>query len=398
MAYRKKIAAVVTTYFENSHADLIVSKFVNGFPYGSDLIKPEVDIVSLYMDQVHSDDIGLELAKKNDIGVYPSIRGCLTLKSPSSGHWPTSPDWEEGDLAVDGVLIIGEHGDYSGNERQRRMYPRKFLFEQVCGVISTSGKTIPVFNDKHLSYDWNDALWMYERAKALNVPFMAGSSLPLVNRDPVLEHPLGTEIEEALVLGYFNSYLYGLDSYGFHGLEAMQCMVERRCGGETGIAAVQCIEGYDIWKSASKGYWPRELADEAERIVKDKDSGKIEDNCKNPALFILEYLDGFRAYTLMLDSHVRGFAYAAKVNGNLESTSFNTGQLDHPFSYLCQNIQKMFITGIPQYPVERTLLVTGALEALMESKYKGHTRIETPHLGISYKPYNTPPVLPFMID
>ena len=182
MAYRKKIAAVVTTYFENSHADLIVSKFVNGFPYGSDLIKPEVDIVSLYMDQVHSDDIGLELAKKNDIGVYPSIRGCLTLKSPSSGHWPTSPDWEEGDLAVDGVLIIGEHGDYSGNERQRRMYPRKFLFEQVCGVISTSGKTIPVFNDKHLSYDWNDALWMYERAKDLNLPFMAGSSLPLVNR------------------------------------------------------------------------------------------------------------------------------------------------------------------------------------------------------------------------
>ena len=82
----------------------------------------------------------------------------------------------------------------------------------------------------------------------------------------------------------------------------------------------------------------------------------------------------------------------------MESTSFNTGQLDHPFSYLCQNIQKMFITGIPQYPVERTLLVTGALEALMESKYKGHTRIETPHLGISYKPYNTPPVLPFMID
>ena len=100
----------------------------------------------------------------------------------------------------------------------------------------------------------------------------------------------------------------------------------------------------------------------------------------------------------MLDAHVKGFAYAAKINGNLESTSFNTGQLDHPFSYLCQNIQKMFITGIPQYPVERTLLVTGALEALMESKYKGHTRIETPHLGISYKPYNTPPVLPFMID
>ena len=149
MTDRKKIAAIVTTYFENSHADLILSKFLKGFPNGSDLIEPKVDIVSLYMDQVHSDDIGLELAKKNGIDVYPSIRGCLTLKHPSPGHWPTSPAWEEGILAVDGVLIIAEHGDYSGNERQRRMYPRRFLFEQVCGVISTSGKTIPVFNDKH---------------------------------------------------------------------------------------------------------------------------------------------------------------------------------------------------------------------------------------------------------
>ena len=396
MMERKKIAAIVTTYFANSHADLIVSKFVNGFPDGSDLIVPKVDIVSLYMDQVHSDDIGLILAEDNNIPVFPSIRGCLTLTSPSAGHWPTSPDWEEGNLSVDGVLIIGEHGDYSGNERQRRMYPRRYLFEQVCGVIATSGKTIPIFSDKHLSYDWNDALWMYERAKLLKIPFMAGSSLPLVNRDPVLEHVIGTDIEESLVLGHFNSYLYGLDSYGFHGLEAMQCMIERRAGGETGIAAVQCIEGDDIWESASKGLWPRELADEAERIVEQKDFGRMEDNCKNPALFILEYIDGLRSYTLMLDAHVKGFAYAARVNGNIESTSFNTGGgLDHPFSYLCQNIEQMFITGVPQYPVERTLLVTGALDALMESKYKGHTRIKTPHLKISYNPYETPPILPF---
>jgi hypothetical protein len=43
--------------------------------------------------------------------------------------------------------------------------------------------------------------------------------------------------------------------------------------------------------------------------------------------------------------------------------------------------QKLFLDHQPTYPVERTLLVTGALDALMESHYQGHVRIETPHLA-----------------
>ncbi len=395
MTERKKVAAIVTTYFPHSHADLIVSKFVEGFPTGGGLIEPSVDLVSMYVDQPHPDDVGMEVARKHGVDVYPSIRSALTLTPPSAGHWPTASDWKVGELAVDGVLIIGEHGDYSGNERGRQMYPRRHFFEQVCGIFATSGRAAPVFNDKHLAHSWADCVWMYERAAELGAPFMAGSALPVADRAPELDHEVGAPIEEALSLGYFHPYVNGLDSYGFHGLEALQCMVERRRGGETGIRAVQCIEGGAVWAAGRDGLWPRDLADAAEAQIRQRDPGRMEDNCANPAVFLLEYLDGLRAAALMLDGHLKGFGYAARVDGETHGAGFNaTGSRHMPFSYLGLNIQEMFLTGRPQYPVERTLLVSGALDALMESRYRGHVRIETPHLRVAYSPPERPPARP----
>ena len=188
---RKKIAAIVTTFFPGSHADLLISRFVNGFPTPSGVIESKVDIVSMYMDQLHPLDVGVELAREHGIELFPSIRSALTLRQPMRGHWPTAPGWEIGELAVDGVIIIAEHGDYSPNERGRQMYPRRHFFEQVCGMIGLSGKTIPVFSDKHLAYSWDDARWMYDRAAELGIPFMAGSSLPVTGRTPWFEHKIG---------------------------------------------------------------------------------------------------------------------------------------------------------------------------------------------------------------
>ena len=223
MAERKKIAAIVTTYYPRSHADVIVTKFLKGFPTNQGLQAPEVDVVSMYLDQVHERDVGVELAKEHGVRLYNSIASALCLGGK--------------DLAVDGVLLIGEHGDYAWNEKEQHLYPRRYFFEQICGVFATSGRSVPVFSDKHLSWSWQQAQWMYERARQLDVPFMAGSSLPLTYRRPWLEHPLETPIDEAVAVAYG-----GLDSYGFHGFETLQCMVERRAGGEKGIVAVQSLE------------------------------------------------------------------------------------------------------------------------------------------------------------
>ena len=419
MAERKKIAAIVTAFFpaaHGSHADLVVSKFARGFPTSHGLLQPKVDLVSMYIDQPHWTDLGSELAREHDIEIFHSIRAAVTLTHQGRpGHWTPEADKHPGELAVDGVLIVGEHGDYAANEQQRHLYPRRYFFEQVCGVFATSGRSVPVFNDKHLAYNWADSWWMYERARELNVPFMAGSSLPVCSRGPELEHELGAPIEETLSIGYIHPFLFGLDSYGFHCLEGLQCMVERRDGGESGIVAVQCIEGEAVWAAGEAGLWSRDLAaaaearveqlpplrafgrppDTAEEPVQLKEPGRMEDNCKNPVVFVLEYADGLRGAALMLPGHMRGFGYAARVNGAVESTGFiRTGDHDEPFSYQAQNIQEMFLTGRPQYPVERTLLISGALDALMESRYRGHVRVETPHLSVAYEPYETPPIRP----
>jgi len=375
MASRKKIAAVITEYRVPAHADVIVGKFIKGFPTDDGLIEPQVDIVSMYLDQIPDNDIGLQVSKEYDIPIYQSISAALCL----GGN----------ELAVDGVLSIGEHGSYAYNEKGQHMYPRRFFFEQICGLFSTSGRSVPVFSDKHLSYNWRDSKWMYDRAQQLGVPFMAGSSIPLGWRDPWLEHELDAPIEDALVLSFG-----GIESYGYHGLEALQCMIERRSGGEAGLAAVQCLEGEAVWRAGADGLWSRELA-EAAAAAGEAASGSMEESCDNPAAFLLEFRDGFKATLLQLNGYAKEWSYAARVDGQVLATGLRTHGPPYPhFSYLGLNIEAMFLSGEPQYPVERTLLVSGALDALMDSRHRGHIRLETPHLDVAYRSYETMPIRP----
>ena len=377
MPDRKKIAAIITEYRPNSHADVMVTKFLKGFPTDEGLIPPRVDVASLYIDQFPENDLGRALAAEHNVQVYPSIVKALTLGGNA--------------LAVDGVLLIGEHGDYAWNEKAQQLYPRKYFMEQICGVFATSKRAVPVYNDKHLSYNWHDAKWMVDRAASLGAPFMAGSSLPLGWRNPWLEYERGTPVEEAIAIGFS-----GLDIYGFHTLETLQCMVERRVGGETGVEAVTCLEGDAVWEAAKAGLWSRELAEAACAPIENKPQGRMEDHCENPALFLVEYRDGLRGGVLMLNGYVSDLAYAGLVSEEIQGTEFyvQNGPPHAHFSYLSLNIEEMFVTGVPTYPVERTLLTTGVLEAALDSRHQGYIQLETPHLELSYSSYGSLPWRP----
>ena len=377
MTARPRIAAILTEYRPNSHADVIVTKFLKGFPTDDGLLPPRVDVASMYVDQFPPNDQSRQMSAAHDVPIFPSIRSALTLGGE--------------ELAVDGVLLIGEHGDYAWNEKGQHLYPRKYFLEQIAGVFATSGRSVPVFNDKHLSYNWHDARWMADRMAELGAPFMAGSSLPLAWRRPWLEHPPGVEIQEALAIGYS-----GLDVYGFHTLETLQCMTERRAGGETGVASVLCLEGPAVWQAAEEGVWSRALADAAAGAIARKLAEPVEEACPNPALFLLTYRDGLKAAVLMLTGYVESFGYAARVDGQIEATEFVlAGGPPHAhFSYLSLNIEEMFVTGTPSYPVERTLLTTGVLEAALDSRFRGQVPVPTPHLGIAYPPAQTVPWRP----
>ena len=377
MSDRLRVAAIITIYHPKSHADVIVTKYLKGMSTDEEFLAPEIDIVSIYLDHALENDIGLDLAKEYGVPVYPSIRRALHAGA--------------NELNVDAVLLVGEHGDYPWNERGRHMYPRRYFFEQIAGVFGESGRSVPVFNDKHFAYSFPDAQWVWDRAQELQIPLMAGSSLPLCWRNPFVEYDKETKVEEALSIGYG-----GIEAYGYHALETLQCMVERRKGGETGVVSVQCLEGDAVWRARDEGLWSTELATAACDAIQNKPEGRMEDHVKDPAVFLVEYADGLKTATLMLSGYVSDFSYAARVNGKVQGVEFylqNEGPFSH-FGYLCRNVQDFFRTKKAPYPPERTLLTTGIIDAAMNSRHEGHRIIETPFLHIAYSSYDVLPQRP----
>jgi hypothetical protein len=286
-------------------------------------------------------------------------------------------------LAVDGVLLVAEQGDYPDNNKGQKLYPRRKFFEEVVKVFQASKRSVPVYVDKHLSYSWDDARWMYDQSRELGFPMMAGSSVPVAYRRPDLQPKVGVEWEHALSVGYGH-----FEIYGFHTLEALQVMTERRKGGETGVRAVQCLEGKDALTAAGDGKWDRTLLDAALAKVPARGSGKVEEEDAKALVYLIEYRDGLRAAAYLSPKHVQEFAFAGRIRNRDEADAcwyeLPKPQRDH-FSFLVEHVARMMVSGKPSYPVERTLLTTGILAALVDSKAGGHKRIETPHLNIKYQ-------------
>ncbi len=396
----KKVAAVVTEYRKWSHADVILRNLLDGYPDGT---RPVLELVSLYTDQVPKNDMSRDLSRKHGFKIFDSIADCLTLGGKT--------------LAVDAVLSIGEHGKYDKNERGQTLYPRRRFLEEITAVFEKTGKSVPVFNDKHLSATWDDAKWMYDRARKLMFPLMAGSSLPVTWRKPSLILPKGCELTGAVQIGYGP-----LEHYGFHALEALQCMVERRSGAETGVRAVTCHSGRPIseplegkmwslgqkagrylgigpmWEAFDKQPWASPLLDAGLKLVTAHAKGDLRvlsAGARESAIFDIEYLDGFRAFVVFPNGWIHegdggGFIFAAqrKDAPAPDACHFYLQQPD-PFAHfaeLTKAIASMVQTGHSPYPVERTLLTTGMLDALMISYHEKGKRIETPHLAIKYAP------------
>jgi hypothetical protein len=286
-------------------------------------------------------------------------------------------------LAVDGVVLVAEHGEYPVNAKGQILYPRRRFFEEVVKVFRDSGRAVPVFNDKHLSYSWDDAKWMVEQSRTLGFPMMAGSSVPVTYRHPDLRPKPGTPWERALAVGYSH-----FEIYGFHTLEALQVMTECRPGGETGVRAVQCLQGKAAWDAATAGTWDRSLLDAAAaRVPACNKRPPIEEDDADALVYLVEYRDGLRACAYLSPRHLQEFAFAGRVKGRTKPLAcwyeLPKPQRDH-FSFLVQQVARMMLTGKPSYPVERTLLTTGMLAFLIDSKADGHKRIETPELDVSY--------------
>ena len=192
---------------------------------------------------------------------------------------------------------IGEHGNYPYTaDTQQHQYPRRRFLEEIAATFRRVGRSVPVFNDKHLGYRQEDALAMVELSRQLKFPLLAGSSLPVAWRVPVWELPRDSEIEGMVSVGYG-----GLEAYGFHALEMHQCLLERRAGGETGVKSVQTIPSSKLLATLEQRVWLRPLLEAALATLPTGSVPALADwkLRDDSAIYDLEHVDGLRTAVVM---------------------------------------------------------------------------------------------------
>ena len=374
---KKRVACIVTEYRDFSHADVIVGKILEGYDQKGGP-GPALQVVSMYVDQFPENDLSKSLAKKHGFPIAENIEEALTLG--------------QGKLVVDGVLIIGEHGRYPYNVKGQHLYPRPRFMEDTLAVFDKYGAVVPLFNDKHLAYNWHNAEWMYRQARLRLIPFMAGSSLPVTYRRPRLQLRRGIPLEAGLAIGYG-----GFESYGFHALETLQCMVERRATNRQGVASVTFHDSNAFWDRVDSDHRLHRLLYAAIDVIPHPKANvrQVTKGRPDVGLYEIEYVDGFRAWVAMLNGYVTEFAFACLPRGASKPLAtwfylYNDRPFPH-FAYLVKAIEQMIHTGHPSYPVERTLLTTGILDAVMTSRFLGGRTVRTPHLvELNYRPVDYP--------
>lgn len=382
---QRRLAVVTTEWRYRSHAWHMAERFLVGYPKAGKWHQPPFEVVAAYVDQFPEGDLSRKRAAEFGFTIYPSIAETLRAGGDK--------------LAVDAVLIIGEHGNYPLNEIGQKKYPRYEFFKAVTDVFRKEGRALPVFNDKHLSWKFEWAKEMVELSKELKFAFLAGSSLPVTWRMPDVDLPYGAEVEEIVCVAHG-----GVDIYDFHALETIQCMAERRKGGETGVSAVTALRGDSVWKAmaagdSAAGGWDPELfaaclcrsqtlAQPESYSHRYPTPEQIRTWVKEPIAYRIEYADGLKATMLLMNGLVEDFNFAARIKreGEPLSTMFHLPPNPNVVysAALMSKAEETFVTGKAPYPVERTLLTSGLVEANMRSLASGQKRLETPHLSVKY--------------
>lgn len=384
---RKKIAFLGTEVRTHSHAQHFLDRLTAGYAWGGAWMEPRVETAGVYIEQFPAEDLARERITRHRLRQFPSVAEALTLGGDR--------------LAVDGVVIIGEHGDYPRNDKKQTLYPRYKWFKEIVKVFEDSGRAVPVFNDKHLSTSWAECAEMVADSRRLGFAFLAGSSLPVTRRMPAIDMPYDANLRESVCVAYG-----GVDSYDFHAYETAQCMSERRRGGEVGIRSVQALRGEALWKmlDLDQQHTTRALIEAA--LCRSHNLPVEGGYPTNPVTydwfrrtlpdtlgFFIEHLDGFR--TSIYLTGVQDFNYA----GLLADKSIVSCQMYLPmpghgsttadfFTPLIHHIEDMILTGQAPYPVERTLLTSGMVIGGVDSLHGGQALVETPEMGVAYQSPN----------
>lgn len=373
---RKPRIAVLVSYwaFTRSHADWIVNKLIDGYWWDGAHTDSRVEVVSVYIHQLQESGLGQKVCQAKNIPIFKTVGEAVTLGGK--------------DLAVDGVVIVAEHGEYATDLKGHWLLPRWWIFQQVIQVFEKSKRSVPIFNDKHLSYNWDEAKWMFNKSRELNFPLTGGSSIPAYYRTPEIEIDIDTPIKNSIVIG-------GAGDEGgiFHAIDVLQGFVERRKGGETGVKSIQSIRGAEAWKWVERNPWAGKLLD-AVAVQFDFKPGYFQETPQTN-ICVINYNDGTKA--AVIGGRSVGWTYAGEIQGKNEPTIISMLGWAGPYDqYHASNAQphwitEMMVTKKEPYNAERLLLSTGITNHYMESNWKGSKysavgrTLETPELNIKYR-------------
>ena len=388
---RPKLAVIATVWRPLSHTDVIVSRWLQpvatdpqfGWPVGGD--EPRTQIASLYLAQRHREgrdiDIGWDKAARFEVPIYPTIREALTLGGD--------------ELAVDGVILIGEHGDYPTNQWHQKMYPRREMFDEIVAVFRESGRSVPVFNDKHFSYDLDDAHYLVDTARAMNFPLMAGSSISLAGTLEPWTLPDNAELRAGAGL-----FFRGADINGYHSIQWLQSLVARRAGGESGIQSVTAYVGESFERAFVDKKWSHPLMMEAINRTGKIAPARYQNAFLHldydakplplPAAYQFEHLDGLQTTYFVCDEQPAEYTLAVEAkNGAIHGArnfveGIKSEQFCPHFAMLCAAIENFLLGGATPYPVEHEMLCTLATRAACRALCQPEQRLETPELHIAY--------------
>jgi hypothetical protein len=373
---RPRIACLVTFWgATRSHADWIITKLIDGYWWQGAHMASRVDVASVYLHQRPTSVLGEKVCKAKGIPVFDTVAGALTLGGTA--------------LDVDGVVIVGEHGQYPVDLKGHWLLPRWWMYQQMVKVFEQSGRSVPVFNDKHLSYDWDEAKWMFDKSRELKFALTGGSSIPTYYRTPELELANDTPITASISLG-------GAPDEGgfFHCVDVLQSFVERRKGGETGVASVQYIRGPETWAWTERTPWAGRLL-EAVRTRLSLKPGHFQ-GINAPNVCVIEYRDGTRA--AIYNAREVGWTWAGEIAGQPDPTVVSMLGFPGPFDqYHASNgqphwIVETMVKGKEPFDAQRLLLSTGIVNVALESHWENGKylavgrRIDTPFLDMTYRP------------
>jgi hypothetical protein len=259
----------------------------------------------------------------------------------------------------------------------------------VDSVIQAAGAGATVFVYGALADTLQHARQLLAKAKSRGVELISGTAVCVTWRLPEVELPLGEPLKQAMIVvqGEFPlAELYGLDG--------LLPTLERRSSGESGVREIRHGRGQEVWSlaAAGSGDAPREPMTPSERharwpllgaALSRSDSpqgdpvrdgrtqdllglGLVPQLAKDPRAWRLDHANGLRTTILVLDGVVNDYNFAVHgADGTILSAQLflPPAPQRHEFSRLAAVIEKYFVSGIAPWPANRSLLISGLLDA-----------------------------------